>query len=53
MTAYKDEKLGTWFVSFHYNDWTGKNCRTVKWGFKTRREAADNEVRTQWNQTVD
>lgn len=25
MVAYKDEKRGTWFVSFHYDDW--KNCR--------------------------
>ena len=41
MAAYKDEKRGTWFVSFHYNDWTGKNCRKVKRGFKTRREAKE------------
>ena len=41
MAAYKDEKRGTWFVSFHYNDWTGKNCRKVKRGFKTRREAVE------------
>lgn len=41
MVAYKDEKRGTWFVSFHYNDWTGKNCRKVKRGFKTRREAVE------------
>lgn len=41
MAAYKDEKRGTWFVSFHYNDWTGKNCREVKRGFKTRREAVE------------
>ena len=30
MAAYKDEKRGTWYVSFHYYDWTGKNCRKVK-----------------------
>lgn len=41
MAAYKDEKRGTWFVSFHYNDWTGKNCRKVKRGFKTRPEAVE------------
>lgn len=41
MAAYKDEKRGTWFVSFNYNDWTGKNCRKVKRGFKTRREAVE------------
>lgn len=41
MAAYKDEKRGTWYVSFHYYDWTGKNCRKVKRGFKTRREALE------------
>ena len=25
MAAYKDEARGTWYVSFHYNDWTGKS----------------------------
>ena len=39
MAAYKDEQRGTWYVSFHYYDWTGKNCRKVKRGFKTKREA--------------
>lgn len=37
MAVYKDEKSGTWFVSFH---WTGKNCRKVKRG-KTRRKAVE------------
>lgn len=37
MTAYKDEKRGTWYVSFHYYDWTGQNKRKVKRGFKTRK----------------
>ncbi len=37
----KDEQRGTWYVSFHYYDWTGKNCRKVKRGFKTKREATD------------
>lgn len=41
MAAYKDEARGTWYVSFHYYDWTGKNCRKVKRGFKTRREALE------------
>ena len=39
MAAYKDEERGTWYVSFHYNDWTGKNKRKLKRGFKTRKEA--------------
>ena len=25
MPAYKDEKKGTWYVSFHYFDWTGSS----------------------------
>lgn len=41
MAAYKDEERGTWYVSFHYNDWTGKNKRKLKRGFKTRREALE------------
>ena len=41
MAAYKDEQRGTWCVSFHYYDWTWKNCRKVKRGFKTKREAAE------------
>ena len=46
MAAYKDELRGTWYVSFHYYDWTGKNCRKVKRGFKTKREA------TEWERHV-
>lgn len=38
MAAYKDEQRGTWYVSFHYYDWTGKDCRKVKEGFKTKRK---------------
>jgi hypothetical protein len=41
MATYKDEQRGTWYVSFHYYDWTGKNCRKVKRGFKTKREATE------------
>ena len=25
MPAYKDKQRGTWFASFHYKDWTGKD----------------------------
>ena len=38
MAAYKDDERGTWYVSFHYNDWTGKNRRKLKRGFKTRKQ---------------
>ena len=43
MAAYKDEERGTWYVSFHYNDWTGKNKRKLKRGFRTRKEALEYE----------
>jgi len=29
MAAYKDTERGTWYVSFHYYDWTGKNKRKL------------------------
>ena len=41
MAAYKDEERGTWYVSFHFYDWTGKNKRKLKRGFKTRKEALE------------
>lgn len=41
MAAYKDEKRGTWFVSFHYVDWTGANRRKMKRGFITKKEALE------------
>ena len=41
MAAYKDEERGSWYVSFHYKDWTGKNQRKMKRGFATRREALE------------
>lgn len=39
MTAYKDEKRGTWFVNFRYKDWHGTALRKSKRGFRTRKEA--------------
>lgn len=44
MAAYKDEKRGTWYVSFYYEDWTGKNKRKVKRGFRTKKEALNYEA---------
>ena len=44
MAAYKDESRGTWYVSFHYTDWTRRNCRKLKRGFQTKREAVDWEM---------
>ena len=38
MPAYKD-KNGTWYVSYFKKKYTGEKKRTVKRGFKTKREA--------------
>ena len=38
MTAYKDEKRGTWFVNFRYKDWRGESKQKSKRGFRTKRE---------------
>ena len=53
MEAYKDEQRGTWYVSFHYYDWTGKNCRKVKRGFKTKREATEWERHFRMKEAAD
>lgn len=53
MAAYKDEQRGTWYVSFHYYDWTGKNCRKVKRGFKTKREATELERHFRMKEAAD
>lgn len=39
MTAYKDEKRGTWFANFRYKDWRGEPKQKSKRGFRTKREA--------------
>lgn len=39
MSAYKDEKRGTWYVFFYYRDWQGNNKGKTKRGFKSRKEA--------------
>ena len=44
MAVYKDKARGTWYSSFHYVDWTGKNCRKLKRGFATKKEALDWET---------
>ena len=43
MSAYKDTKQGTWYVSFRYIDWTGKKTQKLKRGFKTEKEALNYE----------
>ena len=39
MSAYKDEKQGTWYVIFRYIDWTGQKKQKMKRGFRTKKEA--------------
>ena len=53
MAAYKDEQRGTWYVSFRYYDWTGKICRKVKRGFKTKREATEWERHFRMKEAAD
>ena len=43
MSACKDTKQGTWYVSFRYIDWTGKKTQKLKRGFKTRKKALNYE----------
>lgn len=52
MAAYKDEARGTWYVSFHYNDWTGKNKRKLKRDFRTRKEALEYEQKFRLQQAT-
>ena len=39
MSAYKDEKRGTWYVKVRYTDWTNETKQITKRGFATKREA--------------
>ena len=43
MPVYKDEKRGSWFTSFYYNDANGEKKRKKKEGFKTRKDALEYE----------
>ena len=43
MPTYKDEKRGSWYCKFYYQDWTGKRKQKKKEGFKTQREAKEYE----------
>lgn len=43
MSVYKNEKRGTWYVSFRYKDWDGTRRQKKKEGFKTKREALEYE----------
>ena len=41
MPVYKDKEHNTWYASFHYRDWTGKDVRKLKRGFSTKKEAQE------------
>lgn len=41
MPAYKNEKRGTWFCKFYYEDWNGIKKQKKKEGFKTKKEAQE------------
>ena len=41
MAVYKDKKRGSWYSSVMYKDWTGKQCRKLKRGFATKKEAQE------------
>jgi integrase len=41
MPAYKDEKKGTWYASFYYQNWKGMKEKKMKRGFPTRQEALE------------
>lgn len=43
MPCYRDEIKKTWYCSFYYRDWIGKNRRKFKRGFKTKKEAQEYE----------
>lgn len=41
MKAERDPKTGKWLIQYRYKDWTGKNVKSTKRGFKTKREAEE------------
>ena len=41
MPAYKDEKQGTYYVSFYYTDYTGTKRKKPKRGFERKRDALE------------
>lgn len=48
MAAYKDKRVGTWYVKFRYKDWKNETKWVTKRGFPTKREAQawEREFRT-------
>lgn len=41
MKAEKDPATGKWLIQYRYKDWTGKNKKSTKRGFRTKKEAEE------------
>ena len=41
MPAYKDEKTGTWYAAFYFENWKGERQKKMKRGFKTKKSALE------------
>ena len=41
MPAYKDQKKGTWYCAFYYEDWQGVRKKKLRRGFETKKEALE------------
>ena len=39
--AEKDPKTGKWLIQYRYTDWQGNRKKSMKRGFKTKREAEE------------
>lgn len=41
MPAYKDQKQGTWYCAFYYENWQGERKKKLRRGFETKKEALE------------
>ena len=39
MPAYKDNRQGTWYASFYFENWQGVKQKKLKRGFATKKDA--------------
>lgn len=39
MPAYKDNRQGTWYASFYFENWQGVKQKKLKRGFSTKKDA--------------
>ena len=53
MPAYKDQKKGTWYAAFYYEDWQGVRKKKLKRGFATKKEALEWERQFLLQQAAD